>query len=150
LPRIGNKFFLKATGLDQDAVQRLTIFSLVQPDKLANLFEMVAEALRQKPASESSTAATSSSCLTTSESAPSSTEAADTAPQPMEYAAMTLPCISFKPAPVASDASTKSDNTDPLFMTVSFGCAFFLLMPLYTQSLINTLAVSFVDDFDAG
>jgi hypothetical protein len=33
-------------GLPREEVSKLTIFSLVQPDKLSNLFEMVAEALR--------------------------------------------------------------------------------------------------------
>lgn len=126
-PCTGNKFFLKATGLRQDSVQRLTIFSLVQPEKLANLFEMVAEALRQNPTtvSESSSAnSSSSSNQTTSESTPSSsnddvaaapTPAAKAKPPATElYAAMTLPCTSFVKAPAG-----EADKEDPLYMTVT-------------------------------
>ena len=46
-PFAGNDFFIKATGLSRVEIQRLTIFSIVQSDKLSNLFELVAEALRE-------------------------------------------------------------------------------------------------------
>lgn len=103
----------------------MTIFSLVQPDKLANLFEMVAEALRQQKSTSESSSATSSSGNTTSESAPLSADdaaaapdanAAETAPSDsVQYATMTLPCISFLAAPGSSD----SENDIPLYMTVT-------------------------------
>lgn len=48
-----NDCFLKATGLRKSEVKRMTIFSLVQPDKLSNFFEIVATAL--KPETESDT-----------------------------------------------------------------------------------------------
>ena len=43
-----NKFFLKATGFDQESIKKATIFGLVKCSKLANLFEIVAKALRNK------------------------------------------------------------------------------------------------------
>jgi hypothetical protein len=43
-----NSFFLKATGFDAKTIQRATIFGLVRCSKLANLFEIVAKALRNK------------------------------------------------------------------------------------------------------
>lgn len=41
-----NDFFLKATGLTVAEVERLTIFGLIRSDKLSNMFEIVASALR--------------------------------------------------------------------------------------------------------
>ena len=41
-----NDFFLKATNLTANEIDRLTIFSLVQSSKLSSLFEIVAMALR--------------------------------------------------------------------------------------------------------
>ena len=41
-----NECFIKATGYRRSEIERMTIFSLVKPDKLANFFEIVAAALR--------------------------------------------------------------------------------------------------------
>lgn len=96
----GNSFFLKATGLSKADVPRLTIFSIVKPDKLANLFEMVAVALRQRSSTGSETSS-SSSGRTTSESSGASS-------QPKECTTMTLPCTTFP-----------ASRRRPLYMTVT-------------------------------
>jgi hypothetical protein len=41
-----NECFVKATGYRKAEIERMTIFSLVRPDKLSNFFEIVASALR--------------------------------------------------------------------------------------------------------
>ncbi len=41
-----NDFFLRATGLSGEEAKRLSIFSIVQADKLSTLFELVANALK--------------------------------------------------------------------------------------------------------
>jgi PAS domain-containing protein len=43
-----NNFFLRATGLNEETIKKATIFGLVRCSKLANLFEIVAKALRNK------------------------------------------------------------------------------------------------------
>ena len=54
-----NEVFRKATGLRKSEMDRMTIFSLVQPDKLANFFQIVAAAL--KPEEEQASSATDTS-----------------------------------------------------------------------------------------
>ena len=44
--RTGNNFFTRLTGLAPDEIKRLTLFSIVHVEKLSNLFELVAEAMR--------------------------------------------------------------------------------------------------------
>jgi PAS domain-containing protein len=41
-----NECFVKATGYRKSEIERMTIFSLVRPDKLSNFFDIVAAALR--------------------------------------------------------------------------------------------------------
>jgi hypothetical protein len=113
-----NKFFLDATCLDESSVQRLTIFSLVQQDKLANLFEMVAEALRRKAANADSTSGTSSSGTTTKDSPPSSSDATEANSHVEKYATMTLPCTSVLSARTDSDSSG-GVTANPLYMTIT-------------------------------
>ena len=105
---------------------------------------MVAEALRQKPASESSSSATSSSAGTTSESAPWSTRASDAAAQATMYAAMTLPCTSFPTWACASDGS------DPLYMTVSSCRLSSCMCSQLANAISNDLSpFLYPDDLDA-
>lgn len=130
----GNKFFLDATCLDESSVQRLTIFSLVQQDKLANLFEMVAEALRRKAANADSTSGTSSSGTTTKDSPPSSSDATEANSHVEKYATMTLPCTSVLSARTDSDSSG-GVKANPLYMTVS--PSMILLCPFACWFLTN-------------
>jgi hypothetical protein len=116
-------------------VQRLTIFSLVQQDKLANLFEMVAEALRRKPANADSTSGTSSSGTTTKDSPLSSSDATETNSQVEKYATMTLPCTSVLSARTDSDSSGEGVKANPLYMTVSLSMT--LLCPFACWFLTN-------------
>jgi hypothetical protein len=90
----------------------------VQQDKLANLFEMVAEALRQKSVTSDSSSGTSGK--TTNDSAPSSSEGTEANQQVVEeYATMTLPCASVISARTCSDSSEENGEANPLYMTVS-------------------------------
>jgi PAS domain-containing protein len=90
-----NECFIKATGLRKSEVERMTIFSLVKPDKLSNFFEIVAAALR--PDDED-----------------------DEPPETDDYAAMTLPCIDF-PAAMKNrrKSGERSHHNDPLHVTVT-------------------------------
>lgn len=100
-----NDFFLKATGISKTGVKGLTIFSLVKQEKLSNLFEIVAKALR-KDAS-----AASSGASEPSESTSNSMES-----QNWDYATMTLPCIEF---PSSKERPTGKSLANPLYITVT-------------------------------
>lgn len=108
-----NDFFSTATGITKDSVSRLTIFSIVQADKLSNMFEMVAEALRGDRTRQASSEPKSadSSANTTSESGADSS----VNPQWEQYTAITLPCISF---PNRSKPGSPH-HPHPLYMTVT-------------------------------
>ena len=82
----------------------LTIFSLVKQEKLSNLFEIVAKALRNDAA------AASTGSSERSDSPSTSTES-----HKWDYAAMTLPCIDF---PSSKERSNGKTLTNPLFITV--------------------------------
>lgn len=69
----GNEFFLKAAGLSEDEVDKTTIFSLVQKDKLSTLFDIVAKSLRLED--------------------PGPT--VDAEKTPSDYSAVTLPCLNL-------------------------------------------------------
>lgn len=99
-----NGFFLKATGISKAGVKGLTIFSLVKQEKLSNLFEIVARALR-KDTSSLSTEPLSDSSSTSVES------------QKWDYAGMTLPCIDF-PSSKERPAIGKG-LVNPLYITVT-------------------------------
>lgn len=82
-----NEFFLKATGLSEREVERATMFSLVQSNKLSNLFEIVAKSLRSgDPVKKTS------------------------AEKVWDYSAITLPCVSFGGGSNAQLFITVSDN----------------------------------------
>lgn len=97
-----NDFFLKATGILRSGAKGLTIFSLVKQEKLSNLFEIVAKALRKDPPSSVRRAKDKES------------ENAE-GPQ-WDYEAMTLPCIEF---PLSKEHSERGKLADPLYITVS-------------------------------
>jgi hypothetical protein len=92
----------------------MTIFSIVKAEKLSSLFEMVAEALRDNRVrieqDESTTDDTQSSGDTTGDSGKSGSDKGQ-----WEYAAMTLPCISF---PSRKTPGT-SHHPNPLYMTMA-------------------------------
>ena len=85
----GNEFFLRATGLSEREAKRLTIFSIVQPTELSNLYKMVARALAEK--SDTSTSATTG-----------------TSSGLEEWQAITLKCIPFPNDPILSKTSLKN------------------------------------------
>lgn len=98
-----NDFFLRATGLQTDAVSRLTIFSLVRSNKLANLFDIVAASLRTEDGEMSS----GSNSTTASTHA---TAASNASSKQAHFTAITLPCTNF-----CRDAAIAK----PLYMTVT-------------------------------
>jgi PAS domain-containing protein len=135
-----NRCFLKATGLSESDVERMTIFSLVKPNKLANFFEIVAEALRSNddPSYPSSLRSKEKPRDEDTESAKSSNESQPSnEPQGRQwnYAAMTLPCIDF-PAMKARRAAGNPDTSeiDPLHVTVSANTSPCLKSHLYRRS----------------
>lgn len=58
-----NKFFVRATGLSSHELRSLTIFSIVQADKLSSLFENVASVLRTAGSMSTTSPLSSSSSL---------------------------------------------------------------------------------------
>ena len=138
-----NEFFLKATGLTANEIDRLTIFSLVQPTKLSNLFESVAAALRYGTLEPEVSEANIARATRNSAAAPAgdgrAESSSDNSDKPGTVGAtgaargvknlstITLPCASFalRPKPVdvgGSDESNKQQkyfNIKPLYMTVT-------------------------------
>jgi hypothetical protein len=116
---------LKATGLKKDEVERMTIFSLVRPEKIGNFFEIVAAALRIDAEEDSKGAGSETSALTNgdgekerSTSSGDGSKSSDSNERQWDYAAMTLPCIDF-PTMKKRQSSEPTKHTDPLFVTVT-------------------------------
>jgi hypothetical protein len=107
----GNNFFHRVTGLSQEDVKRITIFSLVKANNLSNLYELVAESLREgknEPDPNSVSPSLSSSNDDSKNTADSYVH--------NKYETITLPCIKFpKELPIKSDGSRQ----EFLFMHVS-------------------------------
>jgi hypothetical protein len=89
-PMSGNEFFLRATGLSEREAKRLTIFSIVLPSELSNLYKMVARALAEK--------SDTSMCATTVDTGGNSSGTE-------EWQAITLKCIPFPNDPILSKTS---------------------------------------------
>jgi len=117
-----NDFFLRATGLTEQEAKRLTIFSIVQADELSSLFEMVAAALRKSssktPPNKRHRKAILSSIDLDKESDVSSSSSKKKSNQ-QEWAAITLPCISFPALNSSEKLLGNSHHPNPLFMTVT-------------------------------
>jgi hypothetical protein len=113
-----NKFFLKVAGLSEAEARSLTIFSIVQAEKLSSLFEMVATALRTtKVKDTNSNEASSSEKTTNSDNGVTSDEqqSSDDEVHAWSYNGVTLPCIPFNHK--SRRKGTRHPN--PLFMTVT-------------------------------
>jgi PAS domain-containing protein len=105
-----NDFFLRLTGLNADEVERLTFFSLVPPQHLSSLFEIVAAALRSGAESAVDDAASTDDINSNTEATnvdqplaeDSTTEASQnnaiSSKKIWNYSALTLPCITFEPS----------------------------------------------------
>jgi len=102
-----NDFFLKATGVSKAEVKKITLFSLVKADKLSNLFEIVAAALKKGGMNESP--------QFEEESASDDSKARKSRPL-CDYAGMTLPCIDFRASKRQPECRQK--NLDPMYITV--------------------------------
>ena len=127
---IGNPIFLKATGLTSKQTNRLTLFSLVQGDRLSNLFEIIGNALRiakqqkleqennsnnnndnnTKGSSKQSSSSTSNVVATTSCNISSS----NVFVKKNYDNTTTLPCILFP-----SNCSLENNHPNSFYMTVS-------------------------------
>ena len=97
---IGNEFFLRATGLSEREAKRLTIFSIVQPSELSNLYKMVARALAETTSETTST--TNTSVATTANGSTGGNNCSPTD----EWQAITLKCIPFPNDPAPSKTSS--------------------------------------------
>lgn len=96
-----NSFFLKVTGMTEGEIEGATIFSLVKPSKLSNLFEIVAASLKKTvPVKETESSqegkpqaqALSSSSDSTRESTLILLPCTTDSTKESSYAAVTLPC----------------------------------------------------------
>jgi len=105
-----NEFFLKATGVSKAEVKKLTIFSLVKADKLSNLFEIVAAALRKGSLGKDAE-------LESRGESGNERKSEKVAQPQWDYAAMTLPCVDFRTTKRRGDAKAK--NLNPLYITVT-------------------------------
>ena len=116
-----NAFFLKATGLTKWEAARLTIFSIVQPDKLSDLFQLVAEALRQDITECDQTRNNHDTVSSTSDghsSGHTSRVSGSSDDDQWDYSAITLPCIAF-PSKGQRKHVSPTHHPNPLYMTVT-------------------------------
>lgn len=104
-----NEFFLKSTGLTKEEAEGMTIFSIVQPEKLSNLFEMIAQALKRDSAIAPDNEASASTTAGAEQEDRKEKSVGD-------YPALTLPCINF---PASKKRRASSHHPNPLYMTVS-------------------------------
>lgn len=107
---ICNDFFHRATGMSEQDVQRITIFSIVKADGLSTLFELVATSLRRsnKPSS-------TEECTTGTPSGPWSPSNNNSA-----YKTVTLPCIPFPKGLKCKSSKSDNERLCPLYMAVTF------------------------------
>jgi len=106
---ICNDFFYRATGLTEDDIQRITIFSMIQHDKLPILFELVATSLRR------SNSPSSSDVVVSDESADSTSKRGTFT----GYKTVTLPCVPFPKGLTSSAGDEGEKSLHPLFITVT-------------------------------
>ena len=126
--------FYRLTGLSEQDVKRITIFSLVQGEKLSNLYELVAEFLRQ--GNSQSDGNRISLCATKS----NDTTSCGSSSEQNNFKTLTLPCIQFpKNLPLNHDGSQRYC----LFMHVSlpplhhFNILLFVLVLIIFTSFQN-------------
>jgi len=103
-----NDFFLKATGVSKAEVKKITLFSLVKADKLSNLFEIVAAALKKGGMNEPPQL---------EENSASDGSTARKSRSHCDYAGMTLPCIDFRAPKRQAELTQKKLN--PMYITVT-------------------------------
>ena len=104
----GNEFFLRATGLSEREAKRLTIFSIVQPSELSNLYKMVARALaKKKDTSDNITA------IGTIEDCPGTNTNED------EWQAITLECTPFSRNIKSPSTTSSGHDSHSLSITVA-------------------------------
>jgi len=122
-----NQSFVNATGLAESHLERMTIFSLVQPNKLSNFFEIAARALRSN---DDEAELTDQESSTNDKPPEASTAPNDTngdenmskedpsTKRKWNYAAMTLPCIEFPAMKERRGSSNKWEYTDNMNVTM--------------------------------
>eukprot|EP00557_Chaetoceros_sp_GSL56_P009223 CAMPEP_0176496290 /NCGR_PEP_ID=MMETSP0200_2-20121128/11115_1 /TAXON_ID=947934 /ORGANISM="Chaetoceros sp., Strain GSL56" /LENGTH=855 /DNA_ID=CAMNT_0017894233 /DNA_START=14 /DNA_END=2581 /DNA_ORIENTATION=+ len=116
-----NDFFFRVTGLTPKEVKKLTIFSMVQVDRLSQLFDLVADSLRKSNKSVVSRSTESSSKPDSTESSfncstsSSKTETVTCRP-PMHFETITLPSVPFP----QKSKTDKQNEKKILFLNVTF------------------------------
>jgi PAS domain-containing protein len=111
-----NDFFLKATGLSGETAERLTIFSLVRSNRLSDLFEIVAAALRSDDSKRTDdvSAVTSGPIVDGNSEDDMNDGTQRSTNSAWNYTAITLPCTAFHP-----DKVDTADENKPLYITVT-------------------------------
>lgn len=121
---VWNDFFLKSTGLTNEEASRLTIFSIVETDKLSDLFDMVAQALRSSSSSypheisSGSSGSGSSGSVKTDKEEKNNDSSRSSMNSKESYPVLTLPCVRF-PASRERRAVATSHHPNPLYITVT-------------------------------
>lgn len=120
----GNDFFLHATGLNKQDIERLTIFSIVQSNQLSALYKMVARALAEQHVTANSSEPSESTPASESEShvAKGSRTEKAISQKPNEgrrdnkgvedWQVITLRCVPFP-------SSKNEEKERPLFLTIT-------------------------------
>lgn len=110
-----NDFFLNATGLAATEVDRLTIFSFVQSNRLSDLFEVVATALRYGTMdSQSTEGCTADKAASQSDEIEKNKEA-----KWGEFTSVTLPCKAFARHPKVVHYGDQEFSVQQLYMTLT-------------------------------
>ncbi|KAL7567747.1 hypothetical protein ACA910_012079 [Epithemia clementina (nom. ined.)] len=93
---VHNDIFLRATRLRRSHVERMTIFSLVQPGMLSNLFELVASSLREDDNDQKQQEEGNQQQQQRDQD---NTASAKKTNPLHDYSTMTLPCVTFADRP---------------------------------------------------
>ena len=123
-----NDFFFRVTGLTQKDVKRITIFSMVQVDKLSTLFDLVADSLRKSNGSSSKNDSSNSSSKYDSSSSLNNVSISDDKEFGFEaeFETATLPCVPF---PQELLDNENGQEKKKLFMNVSIFTIHLLVSP---------------------
>jgi len=106
------------TGLSQQDVKRITIFSLVQTDRLSCLYELIAESIRNSSNHTDIDSGVPSLC-----SSGNATATSDSSSPEKKYSTISLPCIEF---PRNLQLLNDKNQQHSIFMHVSFFFVFLL------------------------
>jgi hypothetical protein len=126
-----NDFFFRVTGLTPKEVKKLTIFSMVQVDRLSQLFDLVADSLRKSNQSVVSQSTDSTSKLNSTESSnnysTSSSRNDASNCSPLQFETIILPSVPFP----QKNKANKNVGKKILFLNVSTTTSYWLASTAY-------------------